>query len=52
MNFPAHGLHSTCPQGTASSAFRLLLRVLVQAGQVGGGALELSAVGGDGVVVG
>lgn len=36
MNFRAHGLHRTCPQGMVSMAFEALERGLVQAGQMKG----------------
>jgi len=35
MNFPAHGLHSTCPHGTVIVALSVLLSVLSHAGQIG-----------------
>jgi hypothetical protein len=44
MNFPTHGLHSTCPQGTARTALEPFERALRQAGQVRIRALELVEV--------
>ena len=34
MNCATHGLHSTCPQGFASTALRLLLSCFLQDGQM------------------
>ena len=46
MNFAAHGLQRTWPQGTVKTALMVLLRPLLQAGQtsVAGPAVEVDLV--------
>ena len=44
MNFAAHGLHKTCPQGTVRIALTVLVRFLSQAGHIrlGGSVVALA----------
>ena len=47
MNFAAHGLHKTWPQGTVRTALTVLVRVLLQAGHIRFGGSVVALVLGE-----